>query len=261
MKHSLLHCASLIVLAGCAAGAPGGPAPAPLRTLAMNSEASGRLSSADARLRDSSVYQAWRFDATAGQIVQIDVMSTDFDAFAILVSPTDSQLARDDDSGGGTNARIIFTIPATGTYQVYANSYRRGQYGRYTVKLHAIGMASGASAPGGVLPGTVGQIMRGQAMSGQLAANDPKLSDGSVYQAWTFIGQAGETIQVDVTSADFDAYAIIQDGNGVKLAADDDSGGGTNARIIYTLPYTGAYRLIANTYKQGQYGSFSIAVK
>ena len=261
MKHPLLCCAGLLVLAGCAAGPAGAPAPAPVRTIAMNSEVQGRLTASDARLRDSSVYQAWRFDATAGQIVQIDVTSTDFDAYAILASPTDSQLARDDDSGGGTNARIIFTIPATGTYQVYANSYRRGQYGRYTVKLHGIGMASGAAAPGGVLPGTVGQIMRGQSMSGQLAANDPKLSDGSVYQAWTFVGQAGETIQVDVTSSDFDAYAIVQDGNGVKLAADDDSGGGTNARIVYTLPYSGAYRLIANTYRQGQYGSFTIAVK
>ncbi|HTT68786.1 MAG TPA: hypothetical protein VMF70_12230 [Gemmatimonadales bacterium] len=251
---------ALLALAGCAPSRPEAIAPV-VRTLAMNSEATGRLTRSDARLRDSSVYQAWRFDAQAGQIVQIDVASVAFDAFAILQTTDDSILARDDDSGGQRNARIIFTIPATGSYEILANSWQRGHYGPYTVRLRSLGMASGGSAPGGVLPGTVGQIMRGQTMSGRLSPTDPKLSDGSVYQAWTYIGTTGETITVDVVSTDFDAYAIVQDGNGVKLAADDDSGGGTNARIVYTLPYSGAYRIIANTYRQGSFGAFSMSVR
>ena len=251
---------ALLALAACAPSPPRTIAPA-TRTLAMNSQATGTLTRGDARLRDSSVFQAWRFDALAGQTIQVDVMSTDFDAYAILQTVQDSVLARDDDSGGHTNARITYTIPATGTYEILANSYQKGRYGRYTVGLRSLGMASGAAAPGGVLPGTVGQIERGQTMGGQLAPTDPKLSDGSVYQAWTYVGRAGETITVDVMSSDFDAYAIIQDGNCTKLAADDDSGGGTNARITYTLPYSGAYRIIANTYRQGSYGSFTLSVR
>jgi serine protease Do len=252
---------SFLVLAGCASGAPARLAPAPERFVAMNAEVSGQLSRSDAQLRDSSVYQAWRFEGVAGQIVQIDLISTDFDAFAILTDAGGTKLADNDDGGGGTNARIIFTLPASGTYRVLANSLVRGRYGRYTLRVHNIGMASSAGVTGGMLPNTVGQILRGQTMSGQLSATDPKLSDGSVFQAWTFIGRAGESIQVDVMSSDFDAYAIIQDGNGVKLAADDDGGGGTNARIVFTLPYSGAYRFIANTYRQGSYGSFSMSVR
>ena len=259
MKSTVLAL-SFLALAGCASG-PARLAPVTMQNLPMNGEAGGRLTAADARLRDSSVYQAWTFQGVAGQIVQIEVASTEFDAYAILQTAGDSVLARDDDSGGGRNARIIYTLPYTGTYQILANSYQRGRYGRYTVRLHSIGMASGADAPGGVLPGTVGQILRGQTMSAQLSPNDPKLSDGSVFQAWTFVGRAGEAITVDVMSSEFDAYAIIQDGNGNKLAADDDSGGGTNARITYTLPYSGAYRIIANTYRQGSYGAFSLSVR
>lgn len=251
---------TFLALAGCASGGAR-VAPAPERTVAMNGEISGQLSRSDAKLRDSSVYQAWRFEGVAGQIVQIDVISSDFDAFAILTDAAGTKLADNDDGGGGTNARIIFTAPANGTYRILANSLAKGRYGRYTVRLRSLGMASSGSAPGGVLPNTVGQIMRGQTMSGQLSATDPKLSDGSVFQAWTYVGQAGESIQVDVMSSDFDAYAIIQDGNGVKLAADDDGGGGTNARISYTLPYSGAYRLIANTYRQGSFGAFSMTVR
>ncbi len=111
------------------------------------------------------------------------------------------------------------------------------------------------------LPGTVGQIMPGQTMSGQLSMTDSRLSDNSVYQAWTYVGARGERIQVDVMSSAFDAYAILEDANGKVLARDDDSGGGTNARIVFTLPAAGAYRIIANTYRQGSYGAYTLTVR
>jgi len=111
------------------------------------------------------------------------------------------------------------------------------------------------------LPGTVGQIMKGQSVAGQLSLTDPRLSDNSVYQAWTYIGTKGERIQVDVMSASFDAYAIIEDATGTVLARDDDSGGGTNARVIFVVPAAGAYRVIASTYRQGSYGPYTLAVQ
>ena len=259
MKRTYLAL-SVLTLAACARPAAR-MAPVVEREIAMNSEVHGQLTRADAQLRDSSRYQAWRFEGVAGQIVQIDVISTDFDAYALLHDANGTKVAENDDGGGGQNARIVYTVPTTGTYRILANSWVKNHYGRYTVRLRSLGVASGATATGGVLPGTVGQIMRGQTMSGQLSANDPKLSDGSVYQAWTYIGTAGETVTVEVTSSDFDAYALIQDGSGTKLADNDDGGGGTNARITFTLPYSGAYRLIANTYRQGSFGAFALTVR
>jgi len=256
---SVLASAVALALAGCA------PRPGELkpvtRMIAMNTEATSSLSSRDPRLQDGSVYQAWRFNAVAGTMVQIDVISGDFDAYAMLEDPSGNRIARDDDSGEGTNARIVAALPVTGSYRIIANTYRQNQFGRYTVRLTSTGMASGGAAPGGTLAGTVGQILRGQTVTGQLSLSDARLSDNSVYQAWTYLGSAGERIQVDVMSSNFDAYLIIQDGTGNRLAADDDSGGGTNARITFTLPYTGAYRIIANTYRQGSYGSYTLAVR
>lgn len=112
-----------------------------------------------------------------------------------------------------------------------------------------------------VLPGTVGQVLKGQTIGGQLSLSDPRLSDNSVYQAWTYVGRKGERIQVDVVSSAFDAYAIIQDSTGKRLVADDDSGGGTNARIVFTIPANAAYRIIANTYRQGSYGAYTLSVR
>jgi hypothetical protein len=248
------------LLTACAAAGPGPVTPAVPGTITMNSQVAGQITSRDARLQDSSFYQVWQFEGLAGQIVQIDVRSTDFDAYAILQDQSGARIAYDDDSGGGSNARIIFTLPYTGPYRLLANSYRRGQVGRYTVRLTSLGMttAAAATAP---LPGTKGQIMRGQTITSQLSLSDPKLSDGSTYQAWTFVGTAGERIEVDVASTDFDAYAIIQDSNGTRLASDDDSGGGTNARIVFTLPYSGAYRLVANAYRVGATGTYTLAVR
>jgi hypothetical protein len=259
--RTALPLVATLVLAGCAARPGGAPAPVPVRTIGMNSQVTGTLTRSDPVLRDSSSYQTWQFQGTAGQIVQIDVMSGAFDAYAILRDPQDSVIARDDDDGGGTNARLIVTLPATGVYQILANSYQRGRYGPYSVRLRSLGTASDSIPAGGVLPGTVGQILRGQTVSGRLTSTDPRLSDSSVYQAWTYVGHAGETLTVAVTSTDFDAYAIIQDGNGLRLASDDDSGGGTNARIVYTLPYTGAYRIVANTYKRGSFGAYTLSVQ
>jgi len=252
--------AASVLLAGCATAGPGPVTPALPGTITMNSEASGTITKRDQRLQDSSYYQVWLFTGLAGQIVQIDVRSTDFDAYAILQDQSGNRIAFDDDAGGGTNARIIYTLPYAGQYRILANSFRRGQTGRYTVRLTSLGMAttSVASAP---LPGTKGQIMRGQTISSQLSLSDSRLSDGSTYQAWTFVGTAGEQIQMDVMSSDFDAYAIIQDSNGNRLASDDDSGGGTNARITFTLPYSGAYRLVANTYRVGGYGSYTLSIR
>jgi serine protease Do len=252
--------AASVLLAGCATAAPGPVTPALPGTIAINGEVSGTITKRDQRLQDSSYYQVWQFNGLAGQMVQIDVRSSDFDAYAMLQDQTGTRIAYDDDSGGGTNARIIFTLPYAGLFRILANSFRRGQTGRYTVRLTSLGMATAttATAP---LPGTKGQIMRGQTITSQLSLSDAKLSDGSTYQAWTFVGAAGEQMQLDVLSADFDAYAIIQDSNGNRLASDDDSGGGTNARIIFTLPYSGAYRLVANAYRVGAYGNYTISVR
>jgi serine protease Do len=229
--------------------------------IAMNSEVIGMLARTDARLNDGSVYQAWRFYGTQGQMVQIDVMSDAFDAFAILEGPAGNEIARDDDTGEGLNARLSVALPVTGTYRIIANTYRQGQFGRYTVRVSSAGAVTPGGGGGMTMAGTRGQILRGQVVSGQLSLGDARLADNSLFQAWAYYGQAGEVITLDVTSSDFDAFAVIQDGSGNVLSRDDDSGGGLNARITFALPYTGMYRLIANTYRQGATGTFTLSVR
>jgi hypothetical protein len=71
----------------------------------------------------------------------------------------------------------------------------------------------------------------------------------------------GATYTIDLTSAQFDAYLILTDTNGTVLAEDDDSGGGLNARITFTAPQTGSYRIYATTFAAGQLGRYRLSVR
>lgn len=258
----LIVVGAALALAGCA-----GSRAHPVRagSIAMNSEVSGTLSRNDARLNDGSVYQAWTFYGSQGQMVQIDVMSDAFDAFCILQGPAGNEIARDDDSGDGLNARVSVSLPVSGQYRIITNTYRKGQFGVYRVRLASGGAPAAVTQPSvsgaPVTSGTLGQVLRGQTVQGRLTSGDARLADNTYYQSWTFYGQAGEMVTLEVTSTDFDAYAVIQDQNGNVLSRDDDSGGNLNARIVFTLPYTGNYRMLANTLRVGATGAYSLSVR
>jgi hypothetical protein len=74
----------------------------------------------------------------------------------------------------------------------------------------------------------------------------------------------GETITVSMSSSVFDAKLEMEDGSGVLVASDDNSGGGTNARLTYTAPTGGlsvdTYSIYATSVLATGGGSYSFAV-
>jgi hypothetical protein len=110
----------------------------------------------------------------------------------------------------------------------------------------------------------VGAISTGQTLSGQLSSTDCKLSDGSSVDIYTLAGTAGQKISLSLTSSEFDAYLLLYDPAGSKIAQDDNSGGGTQARIpasgYLSLPSTGSYQIYANSARAGETGSYSLSV-
>ncbi len=84
--------------------------------------------------------------------------------------------------------------------------------------------------------------LNNQPLAGELAEGDRVLSqDQTLYDIYTFTGEAGNQVTIDLASGDFDAYLIVLNPEGEELAQDDDSGGQTNARITATLPSSGLY--------------------
>lgn len=245
MRNTYLPAAAALLLAAC-----GGGRTAPARTIALGSEVTGQLREGDPRIGvDNTAYHLYTFRGNAGQTVQIDVMSGDFDAYAVLQDERGTQLATDDDGGDALDARITYTLPAAGLYRVVVNTYRRDQYGSYRLRITGLSASSARSGA---------SLHRNARVTGRLAATDPRMADNSVFHYYLYNGRAGERIIVDVMSRDFDAYAMIQDAQGNTLESDDDSGEGTNARITYRFPAAGQYRIVVNTYTAGAYGSYTL---
>ena len=103
---------------------------------------SGRLDQNSAVLEDTGrYYETHTFEANAGEALSIELASDDFDAYLILQSPTGERLATDDDGPGDSNARIVITLPITGTYTIVVHSDQAGEGGDYQLAWRAATLA------------------------------------------------------------------------------------------------------------------------
>lgn len=93
-------------------------------------------------LNDGSYVDFFGFSGTSGQQVTI-TMTAAFDTFLFLLNPAATVVATDDDSGGGTNSRIVFTLNSTGTWFIAANSFDANMFGAYNLSLVCTGGGGG----------------------------------------------------------------------------------------------------------------------
>jgi hypothetical protein len=110
-----------------------------------NTTVNGNLTSDDCQLSfDHSFYDAWTFQATAGQSVQVTMRSASFDTYLLLFDTSGNEVDENNDyPGGGTNSRISFTATDSGTYTVYANSLDAGITGAYSLEVVCVQSPSG----------------------------------------------------------------------------------------------------------------------
>lgn len=97
--------------------------------------------------------------------------------------------------------------------------------------------------------------------SGTLEQGDEVLpSDNSLYDVYTFDGEAGQSITIDLASNQFDTYlAVLSPGDEV-LAENDDAEGSTNSSITLTLEESGTYTFIVNGYDSSSIGEYILTV-
>ena len=179
-----------------------------------------------------------------------------------LYSAGGTQLARDDDSGEGSNALINFTAPDAGTYYVAASGYgtSTGAYGLSASSLTADDYSADST--------TTGRVTVGGSSSGTIES----ANDGDWFAVSLSAGQAYDFR----LSADGQANPRLSlfNSSGTLLASDDDGGGGLDALISFQAPSdgtyylgaqmptgdTGGYSVSAETHNTGGDGSFSIRI-
>ena len=95
--------------------------------------------------------------------------------------------------------------------------------------------------------------------SGELRSSDSELPSGEFYDLYYFDGQAGDEVDVTLTSNDFDTYLMLRNEDDFSVENDDAEGeAGTNSRITATLPEDGRYRFIITSYEAGETGSYRL---
>jgi hypothetical protein len=204
----------------------------------------GRLETGDAS-GPRGLEDHWTFAGRAGDVVWLDAISTDFDAYLVLrfgATVVDSN----DDGGGGRNARILAVLPATGTYKATVSGYSEGgSGGRYTLALAASGAPPAA--------GRAGRLALGQRAVGRLERGDQPRPDGGFQDVWEFDGRGGQDVTLALRSPAFDTYLELLDPRGTTVAENDDGfGEGTDSFIAARLSRDGRYRIVVRGYGESE---------
>lgn len=240
---------ALVLTAALLAAAP----VAAQNRLMIGQTVSGELTSSDPRLSDQTHYDCYAVETTPGRRVQVDMSSDAFDSYLMVggracTALTDAE--QDDDGGGGLSSRIVHM--GTGqTLYILANSVGAGATGAYQLRAW-----SSAGNP------SVTRLNVGQTANGTLTSSDMTLPDNSHYDCFSVQTRAGQTLQIDQTSSDFDSYLSVGAGSCEQLSAlarDDDSGGGLNARIVHEGD-GGVLFIQANSVSAGQTGAYQLRV-
>jgi hypothetical protein len=192
-----------------------------------------------------------------GRTVQIDLTSTDFDAYLRVLDSNDKELARDDDSGGGLDARIIFAIPKDDTYKIVATTFD-GEVGNYQLLVKPVAQAAQAKPIKTKAP----ELGKSVSIEDKLTNADPKdakvAGPAKIYEIEL---AAGIDYQFDLVSTDFDSFLRVLDKDAEELAFDDDSGGNLNAQLVFTPPAAGKYYIVAASLRAGGAGDYTLSIE
>lgn len=236
--------------------------------LVLPASLSGSLAPGDGTLSSGEFVDEYVLDLQSGNILDVRMQSSQFDTYLMVRGPGDFRQDNDDAVGqAGTNAAIRVTIPATGRYRVLATSYQPGETGSYTLQVR-VPNASGAQTPVAPTdsPSPTGDrpLPPDSTVSATFTAQDPTRSGGQPTQRWTFEGQRGQRVRLDMNAGPaaagvpaLDTWLTLFGPGGFQEQNDDRGDGSTDSRIVAVLPADGTYSVEASTFR-AQLGGYTL---
>ena len=176
-------------------------------------------------------------------------------------------LASDDNSGVGNNARVIYTPTAAGAYYVQTVGISGGDTGTYTLSVIVLGANGNSEADTDfpIAPQTTGRVEVGASATGTIdSAGD--------FDWFKVVLEAGKTYQIDLEGVDggggtlADPYLDnIRDSESEEIddTGNDDIGGEDDIRdsqITFTPTDAGAYYLVA-AHAGSASGTYTLSVR
>jgi hypothetical protein len=195
-----------------------------------------RLSSFSCRGANGAPLDLFEFTMPADGTAAMVVTSSEMDGYLTLLDSSGNVLRTDDNSYGYGDPLIVQYL-AAGTYRLAVQSASGAAGGLYEVDVRS----NLGSRP--QFCGTKQTVAIGGTASGTIGFTGCPY-DGAFADIYRIDVTNSGTVDLKLASNDFDAYLLLMDAKGNTLGQDDDSGGGTNARIAMQLA-PGSYWVVA----------------
>ena len=210
----------------------------------------GELADGDDVLQSGELVDEYPLEGEVGRYVRLRLSSRQFDTYLILVDPEGRQLENDDDEVGDSSIETRLESP--GEHRILVTSFEPGETGRYSL---SIGLGDVQPLP------EVQEIELGSRFDGRLEDGDEVLAAGELADRFTFLAEAGTSVEVEMTSEEVDTYLALAFPDGTVLTNDDDWEKASSSRLELTLPQSGVYELVATTYGVGEVGAYRLVLE
>ncbi len=218
-------------------------------------ELAGDLASGDLTLeRTGEFYDETTFPAAAGQVIVVELRSTQFDPYLILISPSGESWDNDDWQDDRSLSRLQVTADADGQWRALVTSYAPGETGSYTGLVQVVAdAASFADAADG---------SSDVEFTGQLGPDSPTLDGtGEYYGVHTFQADAGQSLSIQMSSSAFDPYLVVRSPGGEVWNNDDWEDSRSLSRVDVVADVSGAWQVLATSYAPGEQGAYRIDIQ
>ncbi|PJF41167.1 MAG: hypothetical protein CUN54_02645 [Phototrophicales bacterium] len=205
-------------------------------------------------INDTLFAEVYCFSGEVGDEIVIDMVATSGNLDPLLfLSDTNTEsperfASNDDISDEDRNSQIVFTLPVSGNFIIFATRFNAedgATSGAFELALARTNEPVSTGCPSDLEP----------IASGDLRTSN--ISDATPFRLYCFVGLEGDEVTIDAMarSGDLDPLLLLSDVDIEEFFADNDdaSRGTRDAQIIFTLPTDGPY-VIAVTRFNGSDG-------
>ncbi|MBL7977239.1 MAG: caspase family protein [Bacteroidetes Order II. Incertae sedis bacterium] len=222
---------------------------------ATNRSLTGALATTDTKLTTGEFFDTYEVEGIPGQSLKVTLVSTDFDPYLIIKTPSGKQHENDDAGEDKDRAALDLNLTENGTYKIYVTAYGKGETGAYSVKIGTTNEGTGAAQQE---QRDVIVMAIGQSKQGKLEHGDATSEDGAFCDYYAFEGRKGENVVIELATTAFDPFLELILPDGSDITNDDWEGSNRKSRIELTLPGTGRYRITATAYSKKDVGTYSM---
>lgn len=245
---SMAGCASLLDL--------GGSDEDDLRSISVGETREGYVDQGDGNDPEyGDLAEPVSLDADGGQGVEIAMESSEFDTFLLMTASNGRLVGQNDDGpSSGTDSLIRLVTPESGSYTIWAGSLSGDATGGYTLSVEAADLPTDGA--------DLQSIAYGESHEGHVEYGDGRdPAYGDLAEPVEFEGEAGDDVEIEMTSRTFDTYLVLSGPGGDPIAEGDDGAGGTDSLLTASLSEDGTHTVWAGSFSGDATGGYTLSLE